>query len=219
MHLAHKYDSNSSANDRVLVFNQDTQSFEGDWLFPASHFTVWDDKPAFGTSNGSNVMKMYDGEADTWDGTDYSISTEVSSNWINVTPSGMEDQSVTGLHVAGFIRGDSQAFVYLYADHSDIPVLTVDFSGSESDFTYALNVAGALGELPLGQNPLGSVDEADEDGLRRFRFTVWFPDIYANVIGWGWKSSGKNEYIEINQLGVSVTADVLSVGPGLVKST
>ncbi len=218
LHLAQRLDSSSTHNDRMLIYNRGTKSFEGDWLLPASSLAVWDGKPCFGTSNGANVMKMYDGEADEWDGTEYSISTEVRSNWVNVTPSGMADQSITGIHFSGYIRGNSQANLYLFTDYSDDPSVTIDFSGEEDDFIYSTNVLASMGQLPLGEQPMASIDKADVDGYRRFRFSVWFPDIYASAISWGWKSSGKNEYIEINQVGFSVTADPLSIAPNLIKT-
>lgn len=218
LHIAHKLNSNSEFNDRMLIYNRGTNSFEGDWLLPASHLTIINDKPAFGTANGGNVMQMYTGEKDVWDGVGYAISSEVTSNWINITPSGMEDQSVIGMHVAGHIRGNSKAEYYLYADFSDTPVLTIKFAGTEIDFLYSSNISASLGEIPLGEEPLASIDNADTEGFSRFRFTVWFPDIYTNYISWGWKSSGKDEYIETNQVGLTVSADPLTIGPGLVKA-
>lgn len=211
-------EKDSSHNDRILVYNKTTKSFEGDWLLPANGFAIWEGKPCFGCSNSANVMRMYDGTNDTWDGVDYPISSEAKSNWINLTPSGMEDQSVTGFHVAGYIRGNTKVTYYLYADYSDVPVLTVDFSGNETQFTYDINVNGSLGQLPLGEQPLGSIDEEDEDGYRRFRFSVWFPDIYANVFSWGVKDGGLDSFIETSQVGFSVSADPLNVGVGLIKS-
>ena len=164
-------------------------------------------------------MKMYDGEADTWNGVDYPISSEVRSNWINVTPSGMEDQSVTGLHASGYIRGNSSATFYMYSDFSDTPVVEVSISGSDAEgYIFSGKFSGSLGEIPLGLQPLGSVESEDEDGLKRFRFTLWFPDIYCTYLSYGWKSTGQDEYIELNQIGITVSADPLSVAPGLIKS-
>lgn len=217
IYIAHKADSDSTFNDRVLVYNRATKSFEGDWLFPASAFCVWNGLPVFGQSNGANVFQMHSGEVDVWDGVEYPISTEVKSNWINVTSSGMGGQSVTGLHVMGFIRGDSEFDLSLMADFNDSPIININFKGSETDYIYSANVTGALGQVPLGEQPLASVDEADAEGYRRFRFTVWFPDQYMNHWSWGVKASGSNEYVEINQVGVSVSADVLEVYPGLIK--
>jgi hypothetical protein len=217
LYMAHRLDSGSAHNDRVLVYNRGTKSFEGDWILPASFFAVWNGKPCFGSSNGANVMQMHDGEADVWDGVDYPISAEVKSNWINVTPSGMEDQSLTGFHVSGYIRGNSAATYYLYADYSDTPVLSVTLTGTD-DQVFSVTVRGSLGEVPLGEEPLASVDEADEDGLRRFRFSAWFPDQYCQAVSWGWKSSGTNEYVETNQVGYTISADPLSVAAGLIKT-
>lgn len=218
IHFCQKVDSNSEFNDRVLVYNRGTKSFEGDWVLPANKFCVWNGKPAFGTSNGANVMQMYTGESDVWNGVSYAITSSAKSNWMNITTSKMEDQSITGFHVSGYIRGNSAATYYLYTDYSDTPVVTINFSGTETDYIYSTNISGALGELPLGQEPMASIDEADAEGFRRFRFTVWFPDIYANAFSWGWQSSGKDEYIETNQIGVSVSSDPLELAAGLIKT-
>lgn len=218
MHIAQKLNSKSTFNDRMLIYNLGTKSFEGDWLLPASHLTIYNDKPAFSTANGANVMQMYTDEVDVWDSIKYPISSEVKSNWINVTSSGMGDQSITGMHIGGYIRGNTKAEYYLYADWSDTPVLTIKFAGTEEGLLYTTNISGELGTAPLGEIEMGSIDEADSDGFRRFRFTVWFPDIYANVISWGWQSSGKDEYIETNAVAFSVTEDPLEIGPGLVKT-
>ena len=163
-------------------------------------------------------MQMYTGTNDVWNDVSYPISSVAKSNWINITASGMEDQALTGFHIEGFIRGNSSANFYLYSDYSDTPALTVNFSGTETEFQYSLNIAGALGELPLGEEPLGSVDEADADGLRRFRFSVWFPEIYCQAFSWGWQSDGLDEYVEVNRVGVSVVADPLTLAAGLIKT-
>ncbi len=218
IHIAQKVDENSTFNDRILVYNRGTKSFEGDWILPASALTIYNDKPAFGTSNGANAMQMYTGTNDVWNDVSYPISSVAKSNWINITASGMEDQALTGFHIEGFIRGNSAANFYLYSDYSDTPALTVNFSGTETEFQYSLNIAGALGELPLGEAPLGSVDEADADGLRRFRFSVWFPEIYCQAFSWGWQSDGLDEYVEANRVGVSVVADPLTLAAGLIKT-
>jgi hypothetical protein len=216
--LTHKFNSDSTHNDRVLVYNRETKSFEGDWLLPASCFTIWNDKPAFGQSNGANAFQMYDGEVDIWDNIEYPITTRAKSNWINITPSSMEDQAVLGVHVEGYIRGNSEFDWFLYADFSDTPVLSVNFSGSETDFIYSSNISASLGTAPLGSEPLGSVDEADAEGYRRFRFTVWFPDIYCNALSWGFEAGGANQYVELNKVAFTVFADPMRIAPGLIKS-
>jgi hypothetical protein len=64
---------------------------------------------------------------------------------------------------------------------------------------------------------MASVDEADAEGYRRFRWSCWIPDVYCSALSWGMKTEGKNHYVELNQIGFSVSADPLSIPPDMVK--
>ncbi len=217
LHFTMRSASTVSQNDRVLVYNRGTGSWEGDWLIGANQFAEYGGYLCFGQSSGSNAMRMYDGEHDAYGSVNYPIVTRWKSNWVNATKSRMENQSVCGFHVEGYIRGNSHFKWSLMTDFNDTPVLSGDFYGYEGTYLDGVSVTASLGEVPLGTQPEADVEPPDEDGLSRFRFTVWFPDTYCTHFSVGYEMTGIDEYVEITKTGLTVSADPLTVAPSRVK--
>lgn len=218
LHFTMRSSPDVAQNDRILVYNRYTKSWEGDWTLAVNQFTEWDGKLAAGSSVSSDALSLYAGDVDVYDGVTYPIVTRWKSNWLNVTQSRMENQSVCGLHIEGYIRGNSSFDFALMADFIDTPFLTGTFHGYEGNYLNGVSVRASLGEMPLGEEPMASVDEPDEDGLSRFRFTVWFPDTYLTNLSYGFTMSGKDEYVDVCKVGFTIYADPLSTSPSRVRT-
>jgi hypothetical protein len=210
-------DSDSSNNDRIIVYNEVTQSFEGEWSLGAYGFAINQGNLYYGQSTTPNVYKMLTGYSDA-QGTDtFGITGTWKSNWMNLTASKSNMQSVNAITVEGYIQSDTTVTLELYKDWTDTASISFDFTGTETDFITQANFSNALGLTPLGTAPLGTFGDPDPSGKRHFFFIVYFPFVYGNYFSLGIKNSGKNQDFEIIRIGLGIEDDPI-INTKYVKS-
>ena len=190
-------------NNRVLVYNNQTQSFEGMWTISAYGFAVSSGELLYADSQTPNVYQMLTGYSDT-QGTDtFGVTGIWKSNFLNLTASGGNQQALNGLGIEGYVRGGTTITFEIYRDFSDDTALTFDFGGKEEDFINKSNIQSFLGANPLGLQPMGTITEA-EDGRYHFQFLVYFPYIYSNFLSIGVKNHGTNQDFEITRFSLAL---------------
>lgn len=223
--FACKSTSQATSNDRVIVYNRQTKSFEGIWLLSANAFVKSGNKFYYAESQGANVWEMFSGTNDTRASDTFGISANWQSNWMHLVPrasrySGVSQfgiQGVNALGYEGYIRDGTTINFSLFTDFSTSPSLEFDFGNSTSDQNYldGTQLGAYMGNNPLGLEPLGSISDPDPDGYRHFKFIVYFPDIYCNHLALGVQSSGTNQAYEVTRIGLGSAPDDLQASDNI----
>lgn len=205
---AAKSSSDESYNNRVLVYNEQTRSYEGLWTIGAFGFGVYGNELYYASARTPNVYKMLTGVTDQVGTTTYAIDSLWESNWVNLTPSKSNLQGVHAYFVEGFIWGGTTITFHLYKDYSSNPSLSFDFGTDNTTFLDdSVGLSGYLGANPLGLNPLGSLSPVDTDGSRHFTFLAYFPYIYGNFFSVGLSNSEKTARFDITRVGLGITEE------------
>lgn len=203
-----KSSSSETNNDIVLVYNIDSDSFEGIWdlsLFGLQRFNGG----LYGAeSNGANVYKLLTGKSDVV-GTDrFPIVAKYATHFMNLTSSKANLQALNSMYYEGYIKGNTEITFKAWKDFSSDPFLEFTFGGDETSLLDGEELLASLGGGPLGLAPMGSVSEADEDGRRHFQFRVYFPFQYGNYFSVGHESSNEDDDYEITRYGLGLKEDV-----------
>ena len=201
--------SSDSANNRMIVFNRKTKSFEGVWNLGAYGYTIYKGNLYYGDSVTPNVYKMFEGTTDQQGANTFAIEASWKSNWINLAPSKQDLQEISGIGVEGYIRTGTTITIQMYSDFSDDQLVSFDFTGTESDYIDESNFGNFLGCDPLGITQESTFSEATEDGMRHFQFVVYFPPVHSNFISLGILNSGKEQSYEITRLSLDIAMDTL----------
>jgi len=210
IYFACKESSSSSANDRLLVWNKITRSFEGLWHLSAFGFSEYSDDLYYADSKTPNVFKMLVGTNDIQGTDEFGITFEWKSNWMNFTPkSHLDLQSINSYGVEGYISNGTSLTFELYKDFESDTIVSFTFTGSESDFIDSESFSDFLGADPLGISPEAVYGDPDDAGLRHFKFVVYFPDKYSNHFATAIKNSGKDQRFDITRLSLGVAVDSL----------
>lgn len=211
-----KSSSSDTVNNRVLVYNERTKSFEGLWELQAYGFMIYLTNLHYGSSQTPDVYQMFTGASDAIGTTSYPISSTWKSNWMNLTPkrrmvpkSDFNLQSVHALAVEGYIRGGTTLTFELASDFIDTPALSFTFGGTETQFLDADNLFVFLGDRPLGSEPLATFTNPDVNGDIHFMFIVYFPDVYSNHFSLAVSNAGTDQYFEITRFGLAVAQDTM----------
>jgi hypothetical protein len=215
-----KSDSTETYNNRTLVYNRQTKSFEGIWLFGAAGFIKSGGEFFYAQSNGANVWKMFTGVNDVRGTNNFGVTANWLSNWMHITPgqrggrargNNFGTQGINALGYEGYIKDGTTITFSLYKDFSDQAELTFDFGNSTADQNYMTggDLGSFLGDNPLGLDPIGAITDPDADGYRHFKFIIYFPDIYSNYFSLGVNSSGLNQSYEITRIGLGTQEDSL----------
>lgn len=201
-----KSDSDVSYNDRALVFNELNRSYEGLWTLGAFGFGLYDDELHFASSRNPNVYKMFTGTADVEGSTSFAITSEWLSNWINLTPSKANMQSVCGWFVEGFIWGGTEEIQFdLYKDYSSSSAYSFTFGVDNTEFLdNSTPLSGYFGGTPLGLTPIGSLGTIQDDGSRHFSFLIYFPYIYGNFFSLGISNDEVTAKFDITRQGLAI---------------
>lgn len=205
-----KSSSDDTYNNKIVVFNKATQSFEGVWDLSAFGFMVYQNELYYGDAASPNVYKMFDGVNDTYGSDLFGISSTWKSNFMNITPKGnhsaFSQQSICGYGVEGYITPNTDITFELYKDFQEDAVLSFTFGGTEEDFLDNAPLSAFLGDNPLGLSPMGSVT-LTSDGRYHFQFIVYFPEIYSNFLSVGWLNSGQDQDFEVTRFSLDLTYD------------
>lgn len=212
--IACKAATTDTSNNRVLVYNEQSKSFEGLWELGAFGFMIFNNNFHYASAQTPDVYQMFTGASDAVGATSYPIVSVWKSNWMNLTPkrrmvpkSDFNPQSVNAMAVEGYIRGGTTLTFEMMKDFSDTAVLSFTFGGNETNFLDTTNLFVFLGDRPLGGEPLASFSAPDVDGNIHFMFLVYFPDIYSNHISLSVTNSGVDQYFEITRFGLATTQD------------
>lgn len=206
--------ASDTTNNQVLVFNEQSKSFEGIWEIGAYGFVNYLTNLHFSSAQTPDVYQMFVGASDAIGTTSYPIVSTWKSNWMNLTPrrrmvpkSDFNPQSITAMAVEGYIRGGTTLSFEILKDFVDTPALSFTFGGSETQFMDASNLFVFLGDTPLGEAPLASLSDPDVNNDIHFMFLVYFPDIYSNHVSLTVGNSGIGQYFEITRFGLATTQD------------
>jgi hypothetical protein len=204
-----KSSPNTSYNDITLVYNELNKSYEGLWTIGAFGFGIYKDDLYYAQSRNPNVYKMFTGTADN-DGTnDYPITSLWLSNWINLTPSKANMQSVHGMYIEGFLWGGTEEIRFeIYKDYASAPSFSFSFGIDNNSFlddTVSLNAY--FGGTPLGIRPIGSLGSIQADGSRHFQALIYFPFIYGNFYSIGISNNEAVAQFDITRMGLAVTEE------------
>lgn len=194
--------------NRILLFNKTTGACEGVWLLSASAFSIYENQLHFAESSTPNVFKMFDGDNDLRGDDKFGITTIFTSSWHNFTPINFNQQAIQGVALQGYIRTGTTIQINLYKDFSATPFATINFAGSETGLLSPENFSVFLGSDPLGVDPMGSITDPDADGKRHFNWIFYFPPQYGTHFSYEFVNSGKDQFMDITRIGLSVYEDV-----------
>lgn len=204
-----KSSSDTQYNDRTLVYNELTKSYEGLWTLGAHSFDIYNDKLHYANSRNPNVYEMFNGTADN-DGTDsYAISSQWLSNWINLTPSKANMQSVYGVYVEGFIWGGTEEINFnIYKDYNSTASYSFTFGIDDTSFLDdSIGLNGYFGGSSLGITPIGTLGGIETDGSRHFSFIIYFPYLYSNYFSIGVDNNEATAKFDVTHMGLAITEE------------
>lgn len=208
-----------NANDVMLVYNENTNSFEGIWDLPAFGIEEFGGNYYYASSGRPDVYQMFtDRFADVEGSQIYGYSFEAQTHFFNLTASKNYQQSMHGLVVEGYVRGGTEITYTVYKDFNDTPTVTFTLSTEDTGVLSNQNTNIYLGDTPLGINNL-SVDysDVDIDGRYHFIARVYFPFVYGNYFSVGVSSSGIDQDHETTRFGLMVSEEP-SVNRNKIKS-
>lgn len=196
--------ADSSYNDVILVYNRNTNNFEGIWDLGAFALVEFSGDYYYGESSGANIFKLFhtrnaDVEADTA----YGYSFEFATHFFNLMPSKAYQQAIYGMDIEGYIRGGTTFNTYVWKDFNETPSVSFTFAATETGYLDGEGSNVYWGDNPLGINAL-SIDysDVDNDGRRHFNARVYFPHIYGQYFSVGGGSSGIDHDFEITRIGL-----------------
>lgn len=204
-----KSSSTVSANDVVLIYNRDTNRFEGIWDLPAFGFEEFNGKYYYGESNGANVYQLFHTRFADVEGDDaYGYTFDVATHFFNLTPSKAYQQSLHGVVVEGYIRGGTIVTYKVWKDFEKNASVTFTLAATEDAYLDGELSQFFLGDKPLGINGL-TVDysDIDADGRRHFSLRTYFPFIYANYFSIGIQSSGTDQDHETTRFALALAEE------------
>lgn len=209
----------SSANDVILIYNRNTNSFEGIWELPAFGIVEFGGEYYLGSSQGANVYKMFHTRNADIEGENvFGYSFDVATHFVNLTAQPAYQQSMHGLYVEGYIGLQTTITYSIWKDFSETPSVTFTFASDEEGY---LDGAGSnifLGDEPMGLNNLQiDYSDVDFDGRRHFSLRVYFPFIYGNYFSLGVSSSGTDQNHETTRWGLMITEEP-SINTNRIKS-
>jgi len=205
-----KSDSTQTYNNIVLVYNKNTNAFEGVWDIPAFGIVRYNGGLYFAESNGVNVYQMLTtANADVVGTTRYPILAEFATHFFNLTAQKTALQAMNGMIFEGYIRGGTVITFNAWKDFASDPFLTFTFSTDDTGLLDGQESSAFLGSSPLAIGPFASTfSDPDEDGRRHFQFTVYFPFQYGNFFSVGHSSSAADDDYEITRYGLLMKEDI-----------
>jgi hypothetical protein len=219
VYIPMKSSSAADYNDVVLVYNRNSNSFEGIWDLPAFGIVEFNEGYYYGGSQSANVYKMFHTQnADVEGSTEYGYTFEVATHFFNLSSSKSYQQSMHGLTIEGYIRGGTTVTYNIWKDFSDNASVTFTFAADEDGYLDGEASSIFLGDAPLGINNL-SVDysDIDFDGRRHFSARIYFPYLYGSYFSLGASTSGVNQDVETTRFGLMLSEEP-AINTNKVKS-
>lgn len=207
----HKISDDDEKNNVVLVYNKITKSFEGVWTLNANNFEIFNAKLYYGESNGANVWEMFKSvKTDKRSSTvTFPVTSKWQSNFFNALPIKSNIQAINSVAIEGYITPNTTFTYNLYKNFEDNSSVSFTFGGTEDDFLQGTTAIGKFfGSLPLGIEPMGSIEGPDSDGRYRFSFIAYFPYVYGQYFSSAIESSGKNQDWEVIRISYGLKEDV-----------
>lgn len=204
LYIPLKSTPNASYNDVILIYNRNTDSFEGIWDIGAFGITEFNEGFYYGESGGANVYKMFHTRnADIEDTTEYGYSMDVRTHFFNLMPSKAYQQAINGIVVEGYIRGGTTVSYNVWKDFNETPSLTFTFASTDTAYLDGEGSNVYWGDVPLGINAI-TVDysDVDNDGRRHFVARIYCPFIYGQFFSLGVSSTGIDQDHETTRFGV-----------------
>lgn len=204
-----KSTSTSTYNDVILIYNRNTNSFEGFWNLPAFGITEFNKKYYFSASNSANVYQLfYDLNLDVEGDNNFGYSFEAATHFFNITASKANLQSMYGMYIEGYILGNTTVTYKVWKDFEEDASITLTLAADQEAYLDGSATSLFLGESPLGINNF-SVDfsNLDQDGRRHFSARVYWPLTYGNYFSVGMSTSGENQNAETTRVGLMITED------------
>lgn len=199
-----------SANNVLLVYNENSDSFEGIWDIGAFGLSEFAENYYYASSTDANVYKMFtDRFADVEGSTAYGYTFEVKTHYFNLTASKAYQQSLHGVVIEGYIGGGTELTYNVWKDFNDTPSITVVFSSDEDGYLDGEGSNIYLGDSPLGINNMYiDYTDVDADGRRHFSAKIYFPFLYGNYFSIGMQSSGIDQNHETTRVGLMISEDI-----------
>lgn len=212
--IAGKTDSTWSQNNEILVYNQQTESWEGEWDLGAFGFAIQSGKLYYAESVTPNAYQLFPQnangafrKADLEGATAYPVTSEALWNYFNLAAAKESGNSIMALYVEGYISENTTITIQLWKDFQAAPFLSFDFAGTETAFTSTTVLPASLGVNSLGLQPLGTIGPVGTDGRKHFWFIAYFPFEYLNYIAPGVKNSGTYQDWEITRWGFALGSE------------
>lgn len=204
-----KLTTQSTNNDVILIYNRNTNSFEGFWDLPAFGLVEFAEQYYYAESSGANVYKMFHTRNADIEGTDeFGYSMQVQSHFFNLAPSKTYQQSIYGIVIEGYIRGGTTINYHLWKDFNESASVTFTFSSDENGYLDGEGSNIYLGDSPLGINNLYiDTTDVDIDGRRHFSARLYFPFQYGNFFSVGISSSGIDQDHETTRIGLMISEE------------
>jgi len=199
-----KSSSEATENDIMLIYNRNTNSFEGIWDLGAFGMVEMGEEYYYGSSSDANVYKLFHTRYADVEGTEtYGYSFEVATHFFNLMPSKSYQQAINGMVIEGYIRGGTTINYYVWKDFNESASVSFTFSSNEFGFLDGEGSNIYWGDQPLGLNAM-TVDysDIDADGRRHFVARVYFPHIYGQYFSVGISSSGIDQDHETTRFGL-----------------
>lgn len=210
MFVALKETTNSSTNDVVIVYDNVYEKWIGEWDMPISDFTTYNNELYFFSSASNEAYKMLTSRTAQIKGeTVIGYDTEVETNWVNRTQTGINNQFFTMITFRGWIKENTPITFSLYHDFSVEPTNTWVFDPAEvsQDIILGNTAENVMGVTPLGVTPL-SVEigtEETEFGERPFFVCYKVPITIHQFVKLGWSTENVDAFYDITDIQANFT--------------
>lgn len=210
MFVAIKETTTSETNDKVIVYDNVYEKWIGEWDLPVADFVTYNNDLYYLSSASNEVYKMLTNRtAQVKGSTVIGYDTEVETNWINRTQTGINNQFFTMITIRGWIKENTPITFNLYFDYSVEPTHTWTFDPAvaSQDIILGNTAENVMGVTPLGVTPL-SIEvgqETSEFGERPFFVCYKVPMNIHQWVKLGWSTDNVDAYYDITDIQANFT--------------
>lgn len=210
MMVALKDTTSSETNDKVIVYDNVYEKWIGEWDIPVADFTTYNNDLYYFSSASNEAYKMLTSRtAQVKGSTVIGYDTEVETNWVNRTQTGINNQFFTMITFRGWIKENTPITFSLYYDFSVEPTHSwvFDPASASQDIILGNTVENVMGVTPLGITPL-SVEvgqETSEFGEKPFFVCYKVPMTIHQFVKLGWTTSNADAFYDITDIQANFT--------------